>query len=1240
MPGEVYSFGINYLFTDGYVSPTFHIPGGNISLDDGTGRGMLNTNMMYHELDGSNTYTDVHNCSSGYYWGQDSTGQNLTNRRVRHHRFPFRKDVGKPLVTRNTVATDITRYRLSLIFTENPASLPDWGSGSGADGVSAVIEFKIDGTTVFTSFSTTLFQSDMGHAIVIYDDTVPLDFILSGQVYQVQVGCELSIFQSGSKPDFLIAQVYDPAGYTVTSIQNTDTAEIFGIEFGNITNPMPGKIVSYQIVRNDRRDDDRIVIDTGLFGTMTENLSFKSFGLLAPKQFYHVSGCNGPADSGKTLHFCKRALWFFNPEYEFYQKKNTFTSLVVEGRYIESKVYLPAMSDRVNPDPSQPDPMCNEGGSRGVYIDDVQAGTTYNPDINKKKTKDDDGFDLIIGYRTTEFNWLSSPQSNDPATVKVPDLEKTLYLSAASYQNYNDITYYNTSVDNKIGMYIGKTDMDSQLLKSPTDENKLVYAAMVKDNTTSYANFISRPYYKEHNNPVDFPDNVNVINGHRVFNGDVEISSASITSSVFYDIVVADRAKKHSLWKIIVGAVLILAAVVLTIATDGAGGFFGWEIAGAGVALIGAVAPLVISLAVSIIGSGIKLDQFKAMVETDYSLGLKDCVVDGGVYECIREGSVNGHGHVVDGVDVNDDTIRWFADRIKSIYMESAVSMGLRSGLTSGTPDFMDAPAVYNEGVFRSYLIEKLTVIDRNQGSGRMYKGFSSAEIYDMNLDYLRHNHEKVYFHLSIEYDCCSDFKEIFPRRVHWSQQSFQEEKIDNYRVFLPNNYADIEGEHGEITGVYRLGNSLYIQTREGTWNLPQNQQERVTNEIVSFIGTGTLFSILPRKIVDVDMGSLGTIHKWANIKTSMGMFSISEPENKIFLHSDSIKEVSADGIMSFTDENVKQFLSEQMHSLGIDFVNTNNPANPYGTGYHSTYDSLFNRVIFTKRDYLLLPDKVDTLIVVSDTPHPGDVDFVYNIRNGIFYQGTTPIPLSNRSYFEDHSFTISFSLNTMKWVSWHSYVPTLYIHFKGRMMAHLADNPSNYYWRHNVEGDYQRYFGVKYPHIIEGALLAERGESIFDDITIKTKALSYSPTNKQFVEKRYITFNKITIYDSIHNSGELYMAVKQDQPNRQDYFSQQTKRTLGQILISRENGSWNINNFRDFVVDYDTPMFTSDWDNIKASYPIDKVITPLVVDFHKDWRFLESFRGKYIVFRLKFDNFDNINLITNYLLSTTNDSF
>ncbi len=1199
MPGEVYSFAIVWIFKDGFISPAFHIPGKN-STDN-------NSDMLYHQLDSK--YLDIHNCSTGNYWGVDNLGQTLVGKNVRHHRFPFRKDVGKPVVTRTSSTTNINKYKLSLVFSLNPAHTPSPEYPKDGDDnpipISYTINYQINGAANTASFNGTLVDTDVstGASIVIYDDTVALDDITTGVKYELDPDSQLATYQDGVNDVFIITATYTP--YVASTVENTDISEIFGIEFGNIEKPHPD-VIGFYIVRNKREDEDRIVIDNALFGTMTESSNYKTFGLVMPKQYYDVDNCGTENSSGKTVTFSNDSMWFFSPEYEYFQKRLNFENVVVEGRYNETSYNMPTISNVTGS-------TCNKHHSKGVYINDVQAGTSFNPDVNKKKDKDDDGFDLIIGYRNTNVTF--TPNTSN---ITMPDLDRTIYLTAAAHQNYNGKTYYNVSVDNKIGMYIASETFSSELLRNTAaNTNRLVYGSMTRTNTTSYSNFTNRPYYKEFNNHINYETN-NVINGVQVFNGDAQISATTINSTVFYDMVVADRAKKSGLWKIIAGAVLVIAGIVLTIY----GGPLGIAIGAEGVALL---AGLALSYGVSLVMSGIKFEQFKSMVEVDYEKGLKDTITDGGVYETIRE-----------EVETEDDTIRWFGDLLSTVYIETSVPMGLRSGLTSGIPDFVDAPTTFNEPAYRSYLTEKLTTIDREQGSGRLYRGFASAEIYDMNLDYMRFNEQKIYSHLPIEYNCCSDSNEEFPRRAWYSQQSFQEEKVDNYRSFLPNNYVDIEGEHGEITGVYRMGGNLFIQTREATWQLLQNKQERVTNEIVSFIGTGNLFDILPRKVVDDDLGSLGTMHKWANIKTRVGHFSISETEGKIFLHADKIEDISARGIGSFCKEDIKPFLSTQMYAeFGITLKNINNPVNPNGVGYHATYDSKYDRVIFTKRDYLLLPDRVDSLVIVANKPiSDEDTDFVFNTSDELFYQGTQVIHYNNPSYFEDKSFTISYSLVTKRWVSWHSYIPNYYIHAKNSMYSIIAGN--NNLYKHNIETGYQIFYDTYFPHIIEGVIRVEDiTERTFEDIQIQTRAMSYSSATKQFVDKRFVTFNKITIYDNERCSGELNMQVKQENPNKQKWYSQQTTRIVGSIIIDRREVGWNINNFRDYVVDYNTPFFTTDWETIKTQYPIDKVVTPDVIDFRKDWRTLESFKGKYIVFRLKLDNFDNINLITNYLIST-----
>ena len=305
--------------------------------------------------------------------------------------------------------------------------------------------------------------------------------------------------------------------------------------------------------------------------------------------------------------------------------------------------------------------------------------------------------------------------------------------------------------------------------------------------------------------------------------------------------------------------------------------------------------------------------------------------------------------------------MQWLGDTVTNLWFESSVNMALRNGVTIAITDFLNAPFELanfqpdNKGnELTSYLLEKLTTIDTEQNDGRLYKGYAGAEVYLLNEDYKRSNKQKIFNALGLEYDCCTDCLEDFPGRSHYSEQSFQEELIDNYRVFLPNNYRDIEGEKGVITDVYRIQNNLYIHTTGALWHLPQNIQERVTGDIVSFIGTGDFFSIPPRKITDTDKESAGTEHNWGRIKTAHGVLFPSATEGKVFLFDgNSLNPLSALGMDSWFKTNLPiQADIDYLNAVGVPYPQTNNPSSRYGTGFVSVYDTESERFILSKKDF------------------------------------------------------------------------------------------------------------------------------------------------------------------------------------------------------------------------------------------------------------------------------------------------
>ena len=433
MPGEVESFAIAYLLDNGVITPSFHIPGKSTSNPT--------SSMKIYECD--SLYLDVHTCSTETYWGRDIDGNNLTVKKIRHHRFPFRKDVNKPLYTTTSGITNTNKYRLRLVVTLNPAWTPGPIAYPQVSGNPAVIsygiQYKISGNPTINTLSRNLTDSDIGKTITLYDDVAQLVVVTTAYGELDTSSSLYTTYQTPGNERFILSFTYDT--YVGSSSIDSDSSEIFGIQFFNIERPHPS-VVGFFIVKNERLNEDRLIVDNAILGPMTSFQQFKSFGLLMPKQYYAASNCGKTGNAGKTLAYYNQGIYVFNPEFQFFNKRNDYDSIEIEGTYTEDVVTMPTISDTDGSTCNGGSGTTDKNGSKGVYINDVQSGTSYNPAVNKAKNKDDDGFDLIVGYRNTSLTYAITN------SFALPSKKKVIYLNAAAYQNFEANTYYNVSVDN------------------------------------------------------------------------------------------------------------------------------------------------------------------------------------------------------------------------------------------------------------------------------------------------------------------------------------------------------------------------------------------------------------------------------------------------------------------------------------------------------------------------------------------------------------------------------------------------------------------------------------------------------------------------------------------------------------------------------------------------------------------------------------------------------------------------
>lgn len=1230
MPGEIYSFAINYIFKDGTTSPSYHIPGKAASTVDTTFTQNSYPMSIDNELEDT-FYTEGAQCSSYNYWGKDSEGNDLLGEKVRHHRFPTREEVGLDFITETETTVGTEKVILMNFVVTGTID-----AGYTEDEIEFGVNYTVSGgPRTYSGVSFSVADYTPGDTItvetVVTNSNLNIDIINQFENL-VQMGYPTSPTPLG------LTYTYTPTSTTRPRVRKDRSSEMMGIRFSGIDIPskeeLGEEVIGYYITRNERTDDNKTVLDTAVLVPLLDEDYYTGFGHMWP-------------DLSDQTKINRDVVGFISPEISFFKK---------DFKNIDQVIKVGELTKF-------------QQSASNVLIQDVMAGTSFDPEVHKRRENDTDGFDLHFLSRDTRTAY--DPVSPIEVITDTHNIKEVFYLDALESKEIIDSEnvgreVFNVSADNRMGFiqFESKIDLDNfSFSKKP-------YVIFKRNLSNPYQNYRLDPYYKEHSNPVffTFDGSGNITGGDEVdvFNGDVVITPMRHTTSSYYDIRLANRATKSGLFNFIVGVVAIIAGAVGAIFT-----------AGASLGLV-AVGVSAIGFGVTQIATGLKKETLRRVWGETYADGLKDTLDDGDTSDTLE-------------YDNPDDEIQWFSDTTSNLWFESTVNMGLRQGADQKITDFLNGPVeepakvVSNfslvsetQNEVDAYMLSKITLLDSENGDGRLYQGFANAEIYEINPDFLRRDREKFFTHLGIEFDCCSECQEVFTHRYHYSEPSFDEELTDNFRVFLPNNYRDIEGNTGDITNLYRLYDNLYIHTEDALWMQPKNYQERVTDEIVSFIGTGSYFEIPPKKILDGDESSAGTRHKKGAKKIKDGIVFVSEKEKKVYMfNGEKLVPITQNGMSNWFSENLELKSHRDYYTKNKkDPYYFDNPQNINGAGYLIGYDPRHERILLTKRDFQIsdtILGLVDDFVAIqkgaSEVLLFNDYDATVAFRKslGYVYEGivdnemkftryitTTvnetrydsagnPVIVENierltHNTFKvqpvntdislwrsaDLSWTMSYSLKTNFWRSYHTYLPNFYSN----------EGDDFFYWEHGKrtlsrQGKKGTYL---IPHIVEYVSNAGPAQTkIWDYLTLNTEAKTYDAESRDFLDQRYRTFNKILLYNERQISGILDITPKDTTNLPENYLDLQVTNFAGTILLDRNERNWTLNNLRDMRVDYTKPMFNYDPVDFQDDYFIDKVVNDGVVNFSKSWMDQESFRGKYLVIRLIFDTFTDTRLITNY---------
>ena len=665
-PGDIYSLGIQYIFEDYSTSPVFHIPGKSpkvakdivFSPEAGV-YPMSNINNQNE----SEVYLDENtSCSSQTYWGYDSEGTLLRGQNVRHHRFPTRDEIGIGFVKKGELTGENIKYkRLQLkALGSIKKSDPDLTPPYVAPNFSLIVRYNKNGvaeqfTTDIYPDSTVDFSNTDGE---IYLKT---DIVNNIKLFYKEIGTDTETEIILDSTNTSIEQS-NGLTYSIIETQLSEnnatalyTAPILGLKFSNIDIPNESeigkKVIGYQIVRQERKDIDKTILDSAVIFPMLKSGRNVTTGLLAPEYFTNNDRYGNPSRPSTTqgsedgtfpttYNISKKNIMLLTPTHKFKDKTHDgFTSIEQVGTFDKEYVARSAFS-----------------------IQNVYDGTSAGGDEDKY-TKDSDGFSLrhLVRYSGVKYKDVTTNK------LKIDNTNTRMYnIEAVNYADTEGSveTLYNLSSDNK-ALILSSSESNVDLTTYGPNKNTFPYVYLKKDNNNFYQNFRSNPYY-------NIDSEVHTTDTCKIFGGDTYITPLRHSNHVFGNAAVAMRRQKISAWKLIGSLVITVIsavlAVVLAPVTAGASllawaGTIGAILAGVGAILTG-VATIVESA------------KFTEIYSEKWQNNLDKTVFDY-IYAMmfIREYPAYASGDSdIDPLYLSwqDDTFRWVGDIVGDVWFETS----------------------------------------------------------------------------------------------------------------------------------------------------------------------------------------------------------------------------------------------------------------------------------------------------------------------------------------------------------------------------------------------------------------------------------------------------------------------------------------------------------------------------------------------------------------------------------------
>ncbi|SEW21578.1 hypothetical protein SAMN05428988_3226 [Chitinophaga sp. YR573] len=482
----------------------------------------------------------------------------------------------------------------------------------------------------------------------------------------------------------------------------------------------------------------------------------------------------------------------------------------------------------------------------------------------------------------------------------------------------------------------------------------------------------------------------------------------------------------------------------------------------------------------------------------------------------------------------------------------------------------------------------------------------ANDNLYVYNKSYSKQNKETYFHPLQENFDPTKTCQTHFANRIIYSEKANMEELKNNWLVYRPVSYFDLPKNYGPLTAVDGIEDRrLLVRLRHKS--LIYNVMATLDTQAgIAQLGNPAFFSGPPVDFIESDYGYAGSAHKLL-IKCPYGNIWVDTIRGQVLLHKGtSIEDLALKGMNSWLMNNLPFQITSLFKEIGTD-----NHFNHIGlTGI---FDTRYNRLLLTKKDFLPLNAGIE-------------------YSNGKFFLDNKQVQLSDAQYFCNKSWTLSYSFITGAWVAYHSYIPDYYIGHP----AFFQTGFSGGQYDHGTAYTYGSFYGLPAEYILEYPLQFGGQETIIGSVHDYTTVLKYTSAESYHEVENDIYFNHAVIYSDSQCSGILNLKPK-PRGNLKAYLSYPKFNTDSKdILVTKSDHLFNFNQFWDIVSSRNLPFFSR-----SCQLPsVDRIFIKENLDYGMRPHTKSRIRSKDARIRLIYDSQGPYKLITNFLLTNTQDSF